>query len=632
LQKTFPKISQILLTGALLGLTAGLCACGARALPRYTNPPRESKPRLYPLSSHSIVSHAPSLSAQFDGGKIRVQVPARSGETWPAFGQRVLHDPLQWQAVQKMNGRRVRPVREVQVPFDLLNAAHQRAAIAQVFPNDKMTLQGWRHVVTHPGESIWLIAEAFTGSGNNYPAIQKENNIASENAILRGQAIIIPGRLLLPALRPSVSLAASQGSSVALPSNTPQPQSGPAERATASTASSASNTSGKASTRVSARAEAPRDRQPVKARFDSELEFTQNARGEREAVYRLKKGEALYSSVVVRFTGRIDADEVNSIAQKLMEYNGISDATRIPDGATIRIPARFLDEDVLRGKIPTAPVPAAPPIVRPARPRNTNLHVILDAGHGGSDPGTIVRSWAEDEIAYDLMLRIKHGLQSRGVKVYTTVRDRETGEAIGKSRALANNRNEYVKVTPEYYMDDSRIALNMRIYLVEDIYRWLLRRGVSAENVIFISIHLDHLHPAVSGAMVYFPAASERSSRFKASGSIYRHYKESRIGTIKFKQRDSEDAETLSYNFAQDLIQVFRRAGIPIHDYKPIRRYVYQRDQKWTPGIIRYSRVPISVLLEAANLSNRGDLGRIRSASFRQKLADAVSRTVLQYE
>jgi N-acetylmuramoyl-L-alanine amidase len=363
----------------------------------------------------------------------------------------------------------------------------------------------------------------------------------------------------------------------------------------------------------------------VAAPFHPDLTFQKNKAGEREAVYRLKKGEALYSAVVVRFTGRVDADEVNTIAQKLLDYNGLRDATKIADGALIRIPTRFLDEDILRGKVPPAP---RPPAARPRYQSRGELHVIIDAGHGGSDPGTIMRGWVEDEIAYDLMIRIKHGLQARGVKVYSTVRDRKTGDRVNGGNTLANNRDEYVKVTPEYYMEDSRVALNLRIYLIEDLYRWMLRRGIAPDNIILLSIHLDHLHPSLGGAMVYFPDAGERSSQYKAAGSIYRSYKESRLGTISFSRRENENAEAASENFAFDLIDHFRQAQIPVHAYKPVRRFVYRHDDKWTPGIIRYSRVPVSVLLEAANLSNREDLWRIRSATFRQRMAEAVVRTI----
>ena len=90
-----------------------------------------------------------------------------------------------------------------------------------------------------------------------------------------------------------------------------------------------------------------------------------------------------------------------------------------------------------------------------------------------------------------------------------------------------------------------------------------------------------------------------------------------------------ETAEIASENFAFDLIEHFRRAQIPVHEYEPVRSYVYRHDDKWMPGIIRYSRVPTSVLLEAANLSNRDDLWRIRSANFRQRLAEAVVKAVV---
>jgi len=404
---------------------------------------------------------------------------------------------------------------------------------------------------------------------------------------------------------------------------------------TPATSPSSMNASEISSKDVVMRPPASGDRQNIAPSLSyPDLTFQKNAAGEREAVYRLKKGEALYSAVVVRFTGRVEADEVNAIAQKLLEYNGIGDATKIAAGTPIRIPARFLDEEILKGKIPPVASRSASPIrPRPARPRRqpqSGLHVILDAGHGGSDPGTIMRGWVEDEIAYDLMLRIKRGLQDRGVKVYSTVRDKQTGDRI--DGALANNRDEYVKVTPEYYMEDSRVALNLRIYLIEDLYRWMRRRGIPAENIYMISIHLDHLHPALGGAMAYYPGAAERASQFKAGGSIYRYYQESRLGTIYFNRRESENAEAAGQAFALDLIGSFRSARIPVHDYQPVRSYVYRRDHKWTPGIIRYSRVPVSILLEAANLSNRNDLGRIRSASFRQSLAEAVVRAIVAQE
>jgi N-acetylmuramoyl-L-alanine amidase len=643
LKRFSTKILPVLLL-TWIGAMAGVWGCGAKPLPRYNTPPEDApKQRLYPLSAGTVISSTPAFSADFVDGKIQVRVPARSGEDWPAFGRRVLQDPLQWLEVQRLNNRqRLHAIKEVNIPFALLNKEHQRLALAQIFPSDELAPTGWRHVVTHSGETVWLIAEIFTGDGNNYPAIQKENNLAPESVLRHGQTVLIPPNLLLPNLRPASLLVAAASPPEAEPSSQPEPIKPapelPKQAAAVNETPSPKPSTPSAESRAVASVAKPKssagtskDRQTITTLSHPDLVFQQNARGEREAVYRLKKGEALYSAVVVRFTGRIDADEVNDVAQKLLAYNGIRDATKIADGTPIRIPVRFLDEDIFRGKIPPAPATRPPRPERRGRSRS-NLHVILDAGHGGNDPGTIMRGWVEDEIAYDLMLRIKQGLQNRGIKVYSTIRDRRTGDAINSGRLLANNRDEYVKVTPEYFMDDSRIALNLRIYLVEDIYRWLLRRRVPAENIIFISIHLDHLHPSVGGVMAYFPGANERSTQFRARGSIYQQYREGRIGTIQFRRSENENAEAASLAFAQDLIQAFRGAGIPVHDYQPIRRYVYRRDNKWTPGIIRYSRVPTSILLEAANLSNRDDLSRIRSASFRQRLAETVVKTIMAQE
>lgn len=623
---------------------AGLWSCGTKPLPRYNTPPEDApKQRLYPLSAGTIISSTPVLSADFAEGKIQVRVPARSGEDWPVFGRRVLQDPLQWQEIYKSHGRgRLHTFKEIKIPIGLLNQEYQRLALAQIFPNDELTPTGWRHVVTHSGETVWLLAEVFTGDGNNYPAIQKENNFTPESVLRHGQTVLIPSNLLLPNLRPANLLVAATLPPQAEPSRQTEPIKPapelPRQAAVVNEAPSPKPSTPAAESRVAASVAKPKssagaakDRQTITSLSHPDLVFRQNARGEREAVYRLKKGEALYSAVVVRFTGRIDADEVTGIAQKLLDYNGIRDATKIADGTPIRIPVRFLDEDILRGKIPPAPTTRPPRPERRSRSRS-NLHVILDAGHGGNDPGTMVRGWVEDEIAYDLMLRIKQGLQNRGAKVYSTVSDKRTGDSVNGGSLLANNREEYVKVTPEYFMDDSRVALNLRIYLVEDLYRWLLRRRVPAENIIFISIHLDHLHPSVGGVMAYYPGAEARSTQFRAAGSVYRQYRESRLGTIQFRRSESETAEAASLSFAQDLIQAFRGASIPVHDYQPIRRYVYRHDRKWTPGIIRYSRVPTSILLEAANLSNRGDLSRIRSASFRQRLAETVVKTIMAQE
>ena len=354
--------------------------------------------------------------------------------------------------------------------------------------------------------------------------------------------------------------------------------------------------------------------------YDPELSLVKE-NGRTYGLYRLKANEALYSAVVVRFTGRVEAADVNQIARDLMALNGLHDETKIPVGAEIRIPLELIDEAFFTER-------EQPPRVSPRR--GHFKHVILDAGHGGSDPGTIVRGLREDEIAFDLAKRVRAGLSQRGVQVHTLVSTQDDAGKMANGRApREGKRHQYLQVTPAYSMEDSRTALNLRIYLVEDIYGRLLQRGVPPEDIVFISIHLDHLHPSVGGTMIYISDAQDRISSFKASGEAYAKFVESRKPAILFDAHENQLAEEASEAFAQAVIAALRRQNLPVHTHKPIRRHVYRGGDKWTPGIIRYSRVPTSVLIEAANLAHRADWQRIRSADFRQRWANALVRAIV---
>src|SRR6185295_16751365 len=76
------------------------------------------------------------------------------------------------------------------------------------------------------------------------------------------------------------------------------------------------------------------------------LEYRQDAAG-RYAAYRLQPGEALYSSVVVRFTGRVFAEDVNALAAEIAKRSGIADVTDIPIGYEVKIPLDLLQAEFL---------------------------------------------------------------------------------------------------------------------------------------------------------------------------------------------------------------------------------------------------------------------------------------------
>jgi len=457
--------------------------------------------------------------------------------------------------------------------------------LAQVFPKDTEIDSSWLHVVNYADETWGTIAEVFSGDVELADLILQENGFEEEGEIRLGQVIKIPAHLLQASLRRHPFVVAALKPEIKPAPQQPEP----------------------ASTK------------PLHSQ-DPELKLTTRG-GKTYGVYRLKRGEALYSAVVVRFTGRVDADEVNQIAQELLIINGIVDAGKISIGTEIKIPLELLDEGLLGEKPPEV-------VIAPTPRRGRALHVILDAGHGGKDPGTTTRDLREDEIAYDLMRRIREGLTAKGVQVHPLVSaNGKTDVSNGRVRNAV--RHEYVNVSPAYYLADGRIGLNLRIYLVDAIYRKLLREGVAAEDIIFMSIHLDHLHPSVGGTMIYVPGANERAAKFKASEDIFDKYQESRERTIHFNAKENRSAERASWALSQTFIAALRQAELPIHAHQPIRKYVYRGGKKWTPGIIRYNRVPTALLIEAANFSNRDDQKRIRTTQFRRQFAQALVQALV---
>ena len=137
------------------------------------------------------------------------------------------------------------------------------------------------------------------------------------------------------------------------------------------------------------------------------------------AVYRLQKGEALYSSVAIRFTGRVYAKDVGDVLDRIVKFNGIDDVARIPIGYRVKIPMSLLLPEYLPADDPTrvaseeAKRESAKLAVRPRAKGLAGVRVILDAGHGGRDVGATHDDVWESNYVYDVMCRLKRILEKK---------------------------------------------------------------------------------------------------------------------------------------------------------------------------------------------------------------------------
>ncbi len=527
--------------------------------------------------------------------------PLRS-EGLLAFTRRLCGSEAVAGEVRAANGqaRRLLAGKWYRIPLELLTQEKRRQVFQGLFPEDRVDSAGWRHRVTvHedlPDETLWRIAARFTGRGELYRELRSSNGLP-DNTVYPGQDLLIPAALLRPVFRRefdarTVTVRATGGPGTA-------------------------------------------DRGHSLAR---RLSYGKDSRGD-FAIYRLKPGEALYSSVVVRYTGRIYATDVNALAAEIAERNGVADVTDMPIGFPVKIPFDVLQPEFLPPGHPRrvefeASVRASEQFSNPVRSLDlAGITVILDAGHGGRDPGASKLGVWESTYVYDIVVRLKTYLeQNTAAEVFTTTRDGGAFQ-IPDRDILPYSRGHRVLTHPTYsLMEDRRVGINLRWYLANSLFRQAQKKSRDPEKVIFISIHADSLHPSLRGAMAYIPDAQLRKGSYEKSGVVYasrREVREKPRVSYSFKHR--VQSEGLSRQLADQIIANFRDRGLGVHPDQPVRQKIYRGRRPWVPAVLRYNAVPASLLLEVCNLSNDRDRKLLASREFRQKTALAVADGIRGY-
>lgn len=144
-----------------------------------------------------------------------------------------------------------------------------------------------------------------------------------------------------------------------------------------------------------------------------------------------------------------------------------------------------------------------------SRPSKSNVlkgkTVILDPGHGGLDPGAIVKSKdglgrdiyiTEAQYVYDIALRMYVLLKDHGANVYLTILapDHLIRDTSPASNTLVNMKNQVYNLeslnisdTKDCWPDGSQSGLGKRVEVIKNF-----SQGRSKEDIIFISLHADN--------------------------------------------------------------------------------------------------------------------------------------------
>lgn len=545
--------------------------------------------------------------------EIEVVAQPHPGDAWTRLARRVTGDAATWEEIAQFNGAddNLKAGQSVRVPYSLLRPNLQRDIIQTLFPTDRASSGGWIHTVSGgrgvEGETLWQIAEWFTGDGANYTAIRRANP-AQGLSTRKGDVILIPKELLTAAFGGGMEgeNAPKTAAEVRKPDDHPAQRSSADEDAQEAAVAAA-------------------------AVGVPSLTYERNA-SEPYAVYRLQKGEALYSSVAIRFTGRVYASDVGDVIERIVKLNGIEDVSRMPVGYPVKIPMDLLLPEYLPLDDPARVASeesrrASARYARRTKAKNLEgVHVIIDAGHGGRDPGTAHDDLWESTYVYDVACRLKELLETKtAARVSMTTRSKNGGFAASKGDLIRNGTDHYVQTSPRYFLDDAIVGVNLRWYLANSIYRKAVKSGTAKEKVVFISIHADSLHPSLRGAMAYIPGGRFVKGEYEKRDPIYLARSEVRERpVVRHSESDALTAEGLSRDLATAVIRSFEQNGLRVHPFNPVRDNVVREGREWVPAIIRYNVVPTRLLLEVGNLGNRRDRELIKTRKHRRAIAEAI--------
>ncbi|MFB9354665.1 N-acetylmuramoyl-L-alanine amidase [Sneathiella chinensis] len=224
--------------------------------------------------------------------------------------------------------------------------------------------------------------------------------------------------------------------------------------------------------------------------------------------------------------------------------------------------------------------------------KNQKHTIVVDAGHGGIDPGAIGKSGVhEKKLTLAVAQRLARILKSRGD--YNVVMTRD---------------------------DDTFLSLKERVNVA---------RNVKAD--LFISVHADSIGRAdVRGSTVY--TLSETASDKEAEALASSHNKSDIIAGVDLDEQDDTvqgilidlaQRETMNFSvkFAKYLIPEIAQSGMKLGSRS--HRFAGFR-------VLKAPDVP-SVLVELGYLSNRQDEKILKSDNGQEKLARSIAAAVDKY-
>ncbi len=243
---------------------------------------------------------------------------------------------------------------------------------------------------------------------------------------------------------------------------------------------------------------------------------------------------------------------------------------------TVIVPADFLSKVILR-------------LIGSGTASRSGYHIVVDAGHGGKDPGALGRRGTEEKgITLDIAQRLKRGLVAKGFKV-TMTRDRDVFIPLEERTEIATRANADLFVSIHANSSPSRSVDGIEVYA--------LRELEGAEK-----------HDA---------------QRLKNQRLLY--------GSLKMKSGDASLETIIADMLYNYKISDSQLLAAYVNKGTSLGARVNSRGVKLAGfHVLRNTLIP-SVLVEVGFLTNSPEESLLRQPDYRQKIADGIVASLVGF-
>ncbi len=218
--------------------------------------------------------------------------------------------------------------------------------------------------------------------------------------------------------------------------------------------------------------------------------------------------------------------------------------------------------------------------------------VVIDAGHGGKDPGCIgPKGTYEKTIVLSVAKKLKTKLEAAGFKAYLT-RSSDKFLNLGTRASIAEKNNADLFLSLHANANPSRTMKGFSIYtLSQKASDEEARKLAEAENA---------------------------SDKIDVDG--FEQYTSDIRNTLSSLQQQA--VAEISTDYADECVGAFRKSSIKQQDGPKVR---------FAPFAVLRSTIP-GALIELGHLSNSSEEALLRSSSYQEKLATAIANSVKNHD